>query len=104
MKRAEGFVFCNLLRGGFCGGAGGVGVQMNEGVQFGLKRSDAVEVRFEKFERRDLFGAKEGGDFGDGRVVKWGHGRIFESKRRTKMRQGNVAGGDWAVTQSKRSV
>ena len=36
----------------------------------------------------------EGGDFGDGRVVKWGHGRIFESKRRTKMRQGNVAGND----------
>lgn len=51
-------------------------------------------MRFEKFERGNLLGTKQGGDFGDGRVVKWGHGRIFESKRRTKMRQGNVAGND----------
>jgi hypothetical protein len=54
---AEGGVVRELLRGGECGSASGVGIEMNEGIEFWLKSGDTGELGIEELDGRDLFAA-----------------------------------------------
>src|SRR5690242_9476344 len=63
-------------------GASGVSVQMDKSVELGLKGFDAAQVRVDKFDGGNLFGADACSDFGnggEGRNV--GHNRKCESIR-----------------------
>src|SRR5262249_39701666 len=70
VKRTEPVVAREFFGGGFCGGAGGIAVEMDEGIELRLERGDASEFVLEEFERRKLFGAEEFRDLGKGKVVK----------------------------------
>lgn len=73
VKRAEWLIASELFGCCASSGAGGGGIEMDEGVEFWLERSDASEMRFEEFGRRELFCPKESGDFSDGREMERGH-------------------------------
>jgi len=55
VKRAERLVLndCGLSGAGLC--AGTSRVQMDKGVEFGLKGFDAAQMGFDKFDGRDFF-------------------------------------------------
>jgi len=66
--------------GGFCSaglGASGASVQMDKGVELGLKGFDAAEMGLENFYGRNFPGADAGADFGNG-----GEGRNVGHKRK----------------------
>ena len=76
VKRAERLV---LEDGGFRGSglrSSAVRIQMNEGIQLGLKGCDAAKMGFDKFRGGNFLGADASGSFRDG-----GKGREVDHKR-----------------------
>lgn len=89
VQRTEGGVAGDGGFGGAGLGAGGGFIEMDEGVEAGVQGGGAAQMGFHDFDRRDFFGADEGGQFAGGRFY-----RILHLK--------NVRGG-WGQRKGNRS-
>ena len=83
MERAERFVARELLGCGAGGSAGGIGIEVDERIEFWLESGDASEMRFEKFDWRELLRAEERRDFREGSEMEHGHKEFREYGRAT---------------------
>jgi len=89
-ERAKSFSAHDAGLGVARAGAGGFGVNVNEGIELGLNLFYAVEVRRDELNGRDLFAAEFLESFSDGGINWLGHGGQRKGNGLTRIGQGEL--------------